>query len=211
MPQAHASHLTGADDRDGPPLEPAQDPLGQNRAGLHEPGRRRPDRGLRPGPATGPHRSSEQRVQRGPRRPLMGSQAVRRPDLRQDLRLAEEHRIQPGRYRVQMLGRILLVVRVERVGELVGRDLLRLRQEPLQIEEAGVIGLDLGVDLDAVARGQHDALPDGIEVPGAPVGLRQLVLAEREALEQLDRSSAVRHSQGEDGHQRDSGPVRTNA
>ena len=63
--------------------------------------------------------SAEPAMTRGPRGPHGLA------DLRRDLRLAEDHRVQPGRHREQVLGGVLLPVRVQRLGELVQVDAAR--------------------------------------------------------------------------------------
>ena len=67
------------------------------------------------------------------------------------------HRVQTRRDREQVVGRVALPVRVQRVGELLVFDASRLDEHTLEREEAGVVARDVPVGLDAVAgRQDHD-------------------------------------------------------
>ena len=162
MGNGQRCHPAGPDHHGRAPLQPAQERGRQFRARLHESRRRRPDGGLRAHAAAGANGAAKEGGQHGPRSALVMRPSEGRPHLGQDLRLAEYHRIEPGRHREEVLRGIVLVVRVQRLGELVGIGFARLREEPLQVEEARVIRRDLGVDLDAIAGGEDDGLADGV-------------------------------------------------
>ena len=74
--------------------------------------------------------------------------------------------------------------------------------KPFQREEPGMEARDVPVDLDAVAGRQDHGLVDPFEVLEAPIGLREVVVGEREPLQQLDRRATERDPEGEDGHGR---------
>ena len=123
------------------------------------------------------------------------------PHLAQDLRLAEDHGIQPGRDLEKVLRRVVLVVGVERLRELLRRDLTGLGEDPLQREESRVIRADPRVDLDAVAGREDDGLVDLGLVHERAIGLGEIVGDEGQALQELHPGSPVRHAEREDRHQ----------
>ena len=59
---------------------------------------------------------------------------------------------------------------------------------------------DAAVDLDPVARGQDHGLVEALELGDALVGLREVVVAEGEPLQQLDRRATERDPEGQDAH-----------
>jgi hypothetical protein len=108
-----------------------------------------------------------------------------------DLRLTENHGVDPRGHGEEVLGGVVLVVGVQGLGELVGRDLARLREEPLHVQETMVIAGNRGVDLHPVAGGEDHGLLDGSEGPQVVVGLGKVLLGEGQPLQQLHRGSAV--------------------
>ena len=197
-PDGERRHLPRPHHHGGPPGERAHRLFRQRHAGVDERGRGGPDR--RPGAdaAPGGHGRPEQRREHRPGGALLPRQAQRPTDLGQHLRFAEDHRVEPGRHREQVLHRLVLVRGGEGLGERVQRDLPRFRQEALQGEGSRVVAVDLCVDLHAVARGEHHGLGDG--VAQATVRLREVLFAEREPFQELDGRAAVRGSQAQDGH-----------
>ena len=95
---------------------------------------------------------------RGPCRVLPLGPAQRLPHLRVDLRLAQHHRVESGGDGEEVVGRVLLVVGVQGLGQGLGVDAVALGQQPLQREEPAVVARDVGRDLDPVARGQDHGL-----------------------------------------------------
>ena len=57
------------------------------------------------------------------------------------------------------------------------------------------------VDLDAVARRQDHGLVDARLIQGVAVRLRQVVVGEREPLQQLDGRATERDAEAEDAHE----------
>ena len=90
--------------------------------GGHEHVGRRPDAGLGSDTPSGVHRAVERGRERGSRGLLAVRALERLSDLREDLGLAEHHRIEPARDGEQVFRGVGLVVRVERLGQIVGCD-----------------------------------------------------------------------------------------
>ena len=65
-------------------------------------------------------------------------------------------------------------------------DLPGFRKELFQAEEPLVIRGHLGKDLNAVAGGEDDSFGHGFHLEKATVGLGDVLLGEREPLQQLD-------------------------
>ncbi len=64
-----------------------------------------------------------------------------------------------------------------------------------------MISGDVAVDLYTVAGGQdHDSVKP-VQLPSTPVGLGEIVVAEGEPLQQLDRRVMEGDPEGEDGHE----------
>ena len=156
------------------------------------------ERRLLADPAPGARRGVEQPGQARPGGALALGAAERLAHLRVDLRLAQHHRVEPRRDREQVVGGVLLPVGVERLGQLVGVDAAGLGEQPLQRQEAGVVARDARRDLDPVARGQDHGLVDAVLVEHAAVGLREVVVGEREPLEQLDRRATEGDPEGQE-------------
>ena len=133
--------------------------------------------------------------------PLGVCRAESVPHLAQDLRLAEDHGIQSRRDLEQVLCRVVLVVGVERLGELLRRDLAGLGEDPLERKESRVIRANPRVDLDPVAGREDDGLVDLGLVDERAIGLWEIVGDEGQALQELHPGPPVRHAQREDRHQ----------
>ena len=117
-------------------------------------------------------------------------------DLGVDLRLAEHHRVEPGGDGEQVVGGVVLPVRVQGLGQLLGAHAAGLGEQALQGQEPGVIARHARRDLDAVAGRQDHGLVDPVQVEGVAVRLREVVVGEGEPLEQLDRARDGRRSRG---------------
>ena len=200
-------HRPRADHHDRPAGEVAEHVLGEHGGALHERVGRGPERRLPADPSPGPGRRVEQPLHPGSGRALAVGEAERLPDLRLDLRLAEHHRVQPAGHGEQVLDRVAFPVRVETVGQLRLGHPTGLREQPLERQEPRVVARDDAVDLDAVARGQDHGLLDSVHVLHPPVRLHQVVVGEREPLEQVDRCAPERDPEGEDGHDEESYPA----
>ena len=106
--------------------------------------------------------------------------------LAEDLRLADHHRVQPGRHGEHVLGGGLGEVDVEVLGQIGDRRARSCRASTRgDLGDRRVEAGDVGVDLDAVARRQQQHLADGL-------GAVQLV----EHLAQVLGGTAARSSTG---------------
>ena len=124
--------------------------------------------------------------------------AQRDPDLTEHLTLADDHRVQPAGDREQVRHGAVLVVRVEVRGELVEVDAGMAGEQLGHLRKPGVEHVHLGVDLDAVAGGEHHrfagVVADGNVVEQLTHGVRR----EDDPLQEIDRRGAVgqAHDQG---------------
>ena len=118
-----------------------------------------------------------------------------------DLCLTQHHRVEPARHGEQVVRRVLLPMRVQRLGELLRRDGPGFGEEPFQGQESGVVAGDVAVHLDAVARGQDHGPVDALQVVRPPIRLGEVVVGEGEPLQQLDRCATEGDPEGEDGHE----------
>ena len=90
-------------------------------------------------------------VQHAPDRARARRGGVGVAELAEDLRLADDHRVEPRRHREQVLDGRARVVDVDVLGELGQRHAGVARQHGGDVGEAAVERVDDGVDLDAVA------------------------------------------------------------
>ncbi|GBC87536.1 hypothetical protein HRbin12_01546 [bacterium HR12] len=197
-----ARHPPGADDDRGAPLEPPEGLGGELGAGVDEGVGGRADPRFGPHAPPGPEGGLEQPGE-GPVHGALGlGRAERVADLGQDLGLAEDHGVEPRGHLQEVLDGLVLVVGDEGRSDLAGLHAPGLAEQALQGLEARVVGGHRGVDLDPVAGREHDPAVDGGIVEDPAVRLGQVVVAEREPLEQLHARGAVGDAEGEDGHGR---------
>jgi hypothetical protein len=90
-----------------------------------------------------------------------------------------------------MLGGLLLIVGVEGLGEIVGRNVSRFGEEPLEVLKPLMVSLHLRVDLDAVAGRENDRFAHRRIPQHVLVGLCPLVVSERQSLEQVHGRAPV--------------------
>ena len=99
-------------------------------------------------------------VQHAPDRARARRRGVGVAELAEDLRLADDHRVEPRRHREQVLHGRARVVDVDVLGELGQRHAGVPLQHGGDVGEAAVERVDDGVDLDAVARRDEHRLRD---------------------------------------------------
>ena len=161
------------------------------------------DVGLGVHPLADAQRLLEQHVERGPDGAGLLADTQRLTHLTEDLALADDHGVQARGDVEQVRDGAVVVVHVE-----VGYDVLRrsvdaggqLAQQPGHRLDAAVEAVDLGVDLDAVARREHGRLE---HVVGLGDGVHELVDAggvERQPLEHRHRSGLVGDAHHQDTH-----------
>ena len=176
---------TGSDDQNVLLAKIAQRAFGE-REGHRARGRRvRADRGLRASATAGRDRRAEEERQSGPDRSGRPAGAERVTDLAEDLRLAENERVEARCDATQVARDVLSRVHVEVVEQELARDAVRRRE---RIDELVARVVDTGgqsrVELDAVTRLQHRVLEDGRAALRAGT-------ERADALAELDRSGAM--------------------
>src|SRR5690606_33148196 len=93
-----------------------------------------------------------------------------------------------------------LVVHVEIGGELLQADPAVLGEQRGQLGDTGVELVHVGVQLDAVAGGQHGGLGSRLGGHGVLRQLGLVVRAQRGTLQDADRGTAMAQSDGEKAH-----------
>src|SRR5690606_8476699 len=141
-------------------------------------------------------------VQRLADGPDFGGFLVGLADLAEDLRFADDHRVQPGRHREQVLDRRAGVVDVEVVGQVADLGTGVPGQHPDDLVQPPVEGLRDRVHLHPVAGGEHESFSDLLVVQQLPEDLGQVVGADRNLLQHPHRSAVVRNPDGEQVHGR---------
>ena len=126
--------------------------------------------------------------------------AQRLAGLAEDLALADDHRVEAGRDLEEVGDRALVVVDVEVRQQGLGRLRSALHQEAGEVLDTAVEAVDLGVDLEAVARDDGRGLGDVLAGDDVGDQLDGAVGVEREALEQLDRRGLVGDPHDQDAH-----------
>ena len=200
MLHGQRGHLAGAHHDHTPMLEAVERLGGEVGAERHEGVWRLAERGLLANATTRAPRRVEHAGEHRPGGALPLGAPQRLTNLRVDLCLAEHHRVEPRRDLEQMVGGVTLPVGVQRVGELLGGDAARLAEHAFQGQEPGVVRRDVPEDLDPVARREDHRLLDRRLVERGEVPLRQVVVGEREPLQQLDRCATEGNAESEDAH-----------
>ncbi len=118
------------------------------------------DAGLGVRPLADPQRLLHQLVQQPAGGVGLGGRVVGVAELAEDLRLADDHRVEPGGHPERVPHGRLVVVHVEVAGQLGGRDAGLLGEHVADVAEAAVEAGDRRVDLDPVAGGEHHGLAD---------------------------------------------------
>ena len=148
-------HLAGAEDQDVQPRQLAEDLLGELDRGVAHRDRPFAEPGLRAHAFADGERGVKQPVRHRAGALHVARGRVRGLDLAEDLRLADDERVEAGGDAEQMARRIGAAMAVEVVGE-------RGRVDAVVVAEEAIDGVDRrlriadGVDLGAVARRQHD-------------------------------------------------------
>ena len=170
---------------------------------------RGPERRLLTDPSPGPRCRVEQAGETGAGHRFAFGEAKRLAHLRLDLRLAEHHGVQATGDGEQMLDGVSLPMGVQALREVRFGDALRLDQQPLQRQEPCVIARDRSIHLDAIAGREHHGFIDPAQISRVAIPLDQVVLGERERLEEIDRGVSEGDAEGEDGHDRGILPSRS--
>ena len=134
--------------------------LGHLDRGVGDRGGRPGDGGLGAGPLADLEGVAEQQVQRRAGTALVLGQLPGGTDLAEDLVLAEHGRVEPGGHLEQVGDRGVVVLAVEVRVEIVGVQPAELAEEVADVAVGAVEPLGDGVDLGAVAGGEHHDLAD---------------------------------------------------
>ena len=195
--QCQTAQRTGADDKGRTSGEPTGD---QVQCGGDDAAPGPVDAGLGVHPLADPQRLLHQLVQVPAGGLVLGSQAVRVPQLAQDLGLADHHRVEPGGHPQRVGRRVDVEVDVQVRGQQADVQPGPLGEHRTDVGQATVEGGDGGVDLDPVAGGEHDGLVDVRLGHEAGQELRGLVPRHGEPLEQLNRGGVVGQADYEQVH-----------
>ena len=142
----------------------------------------------------------EQHVERGADGAGLLADAQRLAGLAQDLALAEHHRVQPGGDVEQVRDRAVVVVHVEVRQHLVGRLAGALADHPRDRLDAAVEAVDVGVDLGAVAGGEHRRLGDVLALGDLADQLLHALGVEGDPLQDRDGGRVVGDAHDQDAH-----------
>ena len=201
VPGRQLAHFAGADDEDGPPLEVAED-LARERD------RRKADRdgargepGLRADALAGGERRVKQPVEHGADRLRAGGEGVGFFHLAEDLRLADDQRIEAGGHAEQMTGGVEIDQVVNMRGELAAIDAVKLADEGAEIGARRPDVFARRIDFGAIAGGEHDRLVG--RAPGGQRPQRRLHASlEVDPLTQVDGRGAVTEAHNDYVHTR---------
>ena len=160
------------------------------------------DAGLGAGPLAALERVPQQQVELRTGGALVAGPVPGLLDLALDLALAQHGGVEPGRHREQVGGGRRVVVDVEVVGEVLGRQERVLGQEAADVAVGAVEPFGDRVHLGPVARGEHHGLADVLAAAQVVEGLGDLTVRHVHPLEQLERGSAVVQSDDDDRHER---------
>ena len=150
------AHLARAEHQHRDAVERTQ-PLARHRdGGLRHRGDVAADRRLGAGPLAGLDRVTEQRREHRAGGVFVLARLPRPPHLTEHFVFAHDRRVETGGHTEEMANRLLVVVRVEVVGEEFGRLVGDGREELAHVLIRAVELFDVGVDLGAVARRQDD-------------------------------------------------------
>src|SRR5262249_18394837 len=121
-------------------------------------------------------------------RPVLASQVDRRAHLAEYLALTDDHGLEPARHGQQVLDGSVLVMQVRRSGQVAERQPGMACEQLANGRDAAMESVDLGVNLDPVARAEHE-------------GSSHILSAEN-VLQQLDLGIAGYHDPLERGYRR---------
>ncbi len=199
-------HRSGADDEDAGAGD-------RHRAALerrtHQGGGRAVDLGLGVRALADAQRLLEERVEGRPDGAVLLAQAQRVTGLAEDLALADDHRLQAGRDAEEVGHRALVVVDVEVREELLGRLAGPLDEQARDVLDAAVEAVDLGIDLEPVARDDRRRLGDVRATHHVGDQLEGGIAVEGETLQEGHGGRLVGDPDDENAHEASSAPAAT--
>ena len=194
------AHVAGAEHEGGAAAEPAEAVGRHGDGGLGDRGDVAADGGVGAGALAGLERVAEEEVEGGAGGALLAGALPRLLDLPEDLALAEHGRVEAGGHREEVRDGRRVVVDVEVVAEVLGREERDLGEEVADVLVGAVEALRDGVDLGAVAGGQHHGLGHVGAGDEVVQRLGQRGVADGHALEEVERRAAVVQPDDDDGH-----------
>ena len=158
------------------------------------------DPGLRVCPSGGAQRERAEAVELPAESPVLTRQGDRLAHLAEDLALADDHGVQPGGHRQQVLDRPVLVVHVQVLGQFGQRDAGMPGQQVGDRGQARVELVHLGVDLHPVAGGHHERARDRVRFEHVAQQLAERVAADGGPFQGRDRGASVAQPDGQHAH-----------
>jgi len=155
-------HLTGTDHEHGATLDPADAVTGQRDRSLRDRGDASGDRGLGTSPLAGLDRVAEEPTECRPDGALGPGDFPGITNLTEDLVFADHRGVESGGHGEEVTHRFCVVVGVQVIGDVLWREAGLTSQKLANVLVATMEPFGEGVDLDAVAGGQHDDLGEVI-------------------------------------------------
>ena len=194
------AHSSRAEHQHRAPTECSQSRLRKLDRGARVADRLRADPGLRTRHLPGSDREAEEIVQdRAERARLLGLD-VCLFDLAENLRFADEHRVEARAHAEEMVDGLAAEERVQVRVHVAHVGVPEILEEALDLRDARLVVLKLGVDLQTVAGLQHQRFADRLVIAQRDEGLAHLRSGERVALADLNGSRVVRESDADYGH-----------
>ena len=192
------AHLPCADQVDALAVQGAEDLLGQFDRDRGDRNRGRSDRGLGAHALGDGKGAGEQLIELRAHGADRAGGGIGFLDLAENLRLADDHRVEAGGDAEDVADRFIFAKFVEMTFELAEIDLEILAQEFAQIARAI---LHVGDEFHAVAGGNDHALGNGGMLGQSLAGLGQARFGNRQALAHFDRRGLVIHADELESHE----------
>ena len=194
------AHFAGADDRDAPAAEVAENLARERDGRVAHRDRARAEAGLGPHPLADGERRVEQPVEHRARRVGVGGERVRVLHLAENLRLAHDERVEAGRDAEQVARDVQIgdVVHVRR--DLAGGDAVEVAHEAHQILARLRRLVARDVELGAVARRDDNRFARRAALGERAQRVGDAARLEVDAFAQLDRRRAMTDSNKEKVH-----------
>ena len=185
------AHLAGADDEDVLALQRAENLFGQFHRDRGDRDRRRSNGGLAAHALGDGEGAAEELVELSANRTDGAGGGIGFLHLAENLRFADDHRIEARSYAEQVPHRIFFAKFVEMRVEFVSREMKVVVQESAQV---GVAVGGVGHDLHAIAGGDDHAFFDPGIGGELAAGVGQARLRDRQALADFERRALVIHA-----------------
>ena len=201
VPRRQLGHLAGADDQHRGVLQVAADLARQAERRVADRHRALGQLGLAAHALAGGERGVEQAVEERAGRVLIGRRGVGLLHLAEDLRLADDQRIEPGGDAEQVAGGVGLGAGVDVRAQIVGRHRARRREEAGHRLVAVLEAVAGRVQLGAVAGREQHHLAERRIAGQRRHRVAEIAGRERQPLAQLDGRRVVAHAEDQESHQ----------